>query len=397
MNTENVRPGRSMRPEDLQVINTQLVLGIIHSKPSTMPEIAAVLGQSRPTTMEIIHRLEDDGFILKSSYRPPSNKGGRRTTVYAFNCGARYVVSVSISSRGVIIALSDLCGNIIEQSHRIIDREYSPHDFIDYLSDSVMGYRSTVGQEIIGIGIAVGGQVAPDGLIRFILRFPHWSNVNIVELVQNTLNLPVVVDNDGNLQGLAELYYGQGKGLQDIVCLETGTGVGGSIIIDGKLYRGSMGNAGRFGHVTIDPSGPQCACGKYGCLEVMAGNEFLLQNARTILERNKVSVSLEGLLQEFMAGNMEIQKIVFEAATRYGFFIGNLMRVLNPQRVIIQGDIVKFGYGVLAEIRTIVESLGSQSDSVVFSQLGQLGVLKGAVARITQEVIGIRPNVQESI
>ena len=176
---------------------------------------------------------------------------------------------------------------------------------------------------------------------------PHWMNIPIKELLSSKLNLPVYIDNDANCAIYAEHNYGVAKGFSNAVMLTLGTGIGGSIIINQKIYRGSTQTASELGHITISNKGPKCSCGNYGCLEAFAAAGHTLNRAKEKLKREQISSTLNNYkLSELSIydiylnaekGDTFSQKILNESGTYLGIGIASICNIFNPDIVIIGG------------------------------------------------------------
>lgn len=384
----------SVRPEDLRIINSRLIVGLVRHTPSTMTEIAERLGLSRPSVLTTVRGLEEEGLLVSGARRVPDSRGGRSPTVYQFNPQARFVVGVVMKSRYLAVGLLDLNAKLIEQTRVSVSPDFSPSACVSLIRDAVAGYRAKVGDKIQGIGVGVGGQVSLQGDVRFILELPKWQDVPLGDLIARNCQLPVWIDNSGRLQGLAELYFGLGRTVSHLICLQSGSGVGGSIIVDHKVYRGD-GGAGPLGHMTIIPDGPRCRCGNHGCLEALVSNEALLRRAReeagdyapTTIE------DLAALTRQHISWAVKIA--IQEAGTWYGIALANVINVFSPQAVIIQGDAVKFGEELCQKINeTIMEralKIPGYHCPVLFSTLGPDVGIRGAATFVIQEALGIMP------
>ncbi|MGB9665547.1 MAG: ROK family protein, partial [Ignavibacteria bacterium] len=167
--------------------------------------------------------------------------------------------------------------------------------------------------EVKGIGIGFPGKVDSEkGVVISAPNFNNWKNVPVRKKLLK-FGYPVFIDNDANCAALGELIFGRGKNLENFIMVTLGTGVGGGIIINKKLFRGESGGAGEIGHITIDYSGPFCKCGKRGCVEAYAGNNYIKQ--RTIHKLHEYPDSLILKLVEHNLDNIE-PKIINEAARK---------------------------------------------------------------------------------
>lgn len=224
--------------------------------------------------------------------------------------------------------------------------------------------------EFIGIGIGIPGKVnAEKGIVTSAPNFRNWDRVNVKNYLKK-YKLPVFLDNDANCAALGEYFYGRNKKIKNFVMVTLGTGVGGGLIIDGKLFRGESGGAGELGHITIDYNGPLCKCGKRGCIEAYAGNSYITQ--RTIHKLNEFK---DSLILNLVNNNLELiePKIINQAAKlgdnlakfileETGFYIGiglaSIANLLDIKTFIIGGGTSKAGKILLKAIENSIKQHG---------------------------------------
>ncbi len=152
---------------------------------------------------------------------------------------------------------------------------------------------SLEGQTPEGIGVSFGGPVDyGKGLVRLSHHVPGWKNVPLADLVNTEFNAPTLVDNDANAAGLGEAVFGAGRGTSSLLYITVSTGVGGGWILDGRVWRGYESMAGEIGHTIVDPEGPQCLCGKRGCVERLASGPYLAQDMREVLQQQPETGSI---------------------------------------------------------------------------------------------------------
>jgi len=161
-------------------------------------------------------------------------------------------------------------------------------------------------------------------------NLPGWRNVNLTELLAGSLGCPVYLENDAQLAGLGEFHQGAGRGTRNMVYVTWSTGVGGGLILDGKLYSGAHGTAGEIGHMVMDPDGPLDGCGQRGCLEAYAGGNMLSkQTGRSAVE----------LFQDAVDGDHEARMIVSRAARYMGYALINLTNLVDAEMIVIGGGV----------------------------------------------------------
>ncbi|MEA3431978.1 MAG: ROK family protein [candidate division WOR-3 bacterium] len=250
-----------------------------------------------------------------------------------------------------------------------------------------------LGGEAVGIGMA--GLVDADGTISSPPNFPGIESLPLKEILQEELNIPVFVDNDANMAALGEHRYGAGRGVKNLIMLTLGTGVGGGIIINDKVYHG-RGYAGEVGHITIDPNGPLCLCGNYGCLESYIGADRITERAReyvrmgveTRLRSYAGNITPEIIEDEAYKGDHVAMDIVAEMAKFLGIAISNYCAILDPDRVIIGGGLSKMGDILLSGVkREVGRRLYSRKDiDIVFSELGDRAGILGCYEMVIHSI-----------
>ena len=223
------------------------------------------------------------------------------------------------------------------------------------------------GDRPAGAGISCGGPLdSKAGVIQSPPNMPEWKSVPVRAFFEKALSLPVRVENDANATALAEWKYGAGKGTKNFVFLTMGTGIGGGLILDGRLYRGTNDLGGEIGHQTILMNGPLCGCGKRGCLEALASGPAIARLAREsmVYGRHKRVLALAGgrpgditaahVVQAANDGDAFARQILEEAGTYMGLGIANVIQMLNPERIALGTIAVHAGEHILNPIRAAV-------------------------------------------
>jgi glucokinase len=241
-------------------------------------------------------------------------------------------------------------------------------------------------QEILGIGLGLPGPIDVEkGIVHFFPNIPGWKEVNLKKILEKKLKLPVFMDNDANLMALAESKVGAAKGFKNAVCLTLGTGVGGGIILEGNLYRGSSFSAGEIGHVPINENGPRCNCHGWACLETYIGNKRIEKQARSAFRRN---ISLEELSKLAAKNNKQAIEIWQEAGRRLGVALAGVVNLFNPDAIVIGGGVANAGKALLDPVKeTILKramSVQARHVRVFKAKLGNDAGLIGAAILVRE-------------
>jgi len=242
--------------------------------------------------------------------------------------------------------------------------------------------------DILGVGLGLPGPVdAEKGIAHFFPNIPGWKEVKLKRILEKKLRLPVFLDNDANLMALAEHKLGAAKGKKHAVCLTLGTGVGGGIIIGGKIYRGANNVSGEIGHMPINENGPKCNCGGIACLEAYIGNKRILGEARALFKRD---ISLEELSELAKKQNKKALKIWIRVAQHLGAALSGIINLLNPDCIVIGGGIANAGEVLFDEIREFISKrampIQAKHAKILKAKLGSDAGLIGAAILVKENI-----------
>lgn len=221
-----------------------------------------------------------------------------------------------------------------------------------------MARRLLGGSQPEAIGVSFGGPVdARRGLVRLSHHVVGWENTPLAEILMQELGAPARVDNDANVAALGEKRYGAGQGYESLFYITVSTGVGGGWILNDRIWQGKDGMAGEIGHMVVNPDGPQCLCGKSGCVERLASGPYMALDARRSMESDPQSglilrklcqgdiAAIDGRLisQAAQEGDPLAIELLERSAWALGTGIGNAANLVNPQRFILGGGVTKSG------------------------------------------------------
>ncbi|RJO63959.1 MAG: ROK family protein [Candidatus Omnitrophota bacterium] len=244
---------------------------------------------------------------------------------------------------------------------------------------------------IMGVGLGLPGPVnSKSGLVHFFPNIPGWKNVRLKAVLQRKIRLPVFIDNDANLMALAEHTIGAARGMQNALCITLGTGVGGGLVCEGSIYRGSTYAAGEIGHVPVNEKGPKCNCGGIACLEAYIGNKRIVKAAKAAFRKD---ISLEELSARAQKGDVKAIR-VWQMVGRYlGIALSGAVNLLNLDVIVIGGGVANAGSSLFDEVRAVVRkramSVQARHVKIAKARLGNDAGLLGA-AILVQSHIGRR-------
>jgi glucokinase len=264
----------------------------------------------------------------------------------------RVKVGIDLGATRIKIGIVDENGRVIQR--REIDTPLNAKR-IELIGSIINNVKEIIRESslkkssILGVGIGVPGPVDSErGIVRYFPNIKGWERVPLKSILQRKLGLKVSVDNDVNAMSVGEWTFGAGKGCLNLICLTLGTGVGGGIIINGEIYRGSTLCAGEIGHIPINEKGPRCNCRGIACLERYIGNRYTLDRAKGSFGSN---ITLERLSSLARKGNKDALRIWKDVAVKLGTALTGIVNLLNPDRIIIGGGVSKAGVLVLRPLR----------------------------------------------
>jgi glucokinase len=246
---------------------------------------------------------------------------------------------------------------------------------------------------VAAVGVGVPGLVNPStGRVVISSDFPSVVREDLREALGKATGLPVALDNDANAGALGEYAAGAGRGSRNMFYVTIGTGIGGALILEGRLWRGASGFAGEFGHITIDPEGIECSCGNVGCLETVASAPNIIRRTHERLMRDSTSsLSRLGLNKNFTAADIahearngdDFAAMMMARTGRYiGTAIAAVINLLNTERIVLGGGVMDAGEIILEPIITEARRRSFQpnfeSTQIVVATLGPDAIPIGA-------------------
>lgn len=313
-----------------------------------------------------------------------------------------HVVGVDLGGTSIRAALATVDGAILTQDTVPTEAYLGPLAVLDRIAGLIRRLQGLVdpNSQLVQVGMGVPGLLdLATGTTRFLPNLPtQWRDIPVARLLQERVGCPVRLLNDVRTATLGELRFGHGKQHPRITLafFSIGTGVGGGVAIDGRLWLGPIGAAGELGHQTIQPNGPRCGCGNYGCLEALASGPAII-GAGVRLLRNGLAPHLFDLVEgdsnrvtpgEMVKAAEAGDTLVLEALTEAGCAIGiaaaNVVTILHPDWIVLGGGVIESGDLILDAIRkTIRQRVGmipTEQIQVERSLLGDQAGLVGAVA-----------------
>ena len=291
----------------------------------------------------------------------------------------KYLIGVDIGGTNTKIGIVDLKGNIVIKSsietnanneiRTLAKRVYTSCQNLIY--DIAISWKN-----IICVGIGSPGILdRQKGVLIFSPNTKTWTNEPIVKIFQDELKVVTILENDANAAAWGERWVGVGKGknIKSLVMVTLGTGIGGGIVIDDKIWHGCFNVAGELGHITIEAEGTRCNCGNYGCAEAYASATAVV-NRYLLASKNETEITAEKIYSKAIKGNKTAIKVLTDSGRYLGILIVNIMHTLNPDIIVIGGGMAAakniFYPSLVEEIKKRGSKFASKCTDVVFGKLG---------------------------
>jgi glucokinase-like ROK family protein len=373
-------------------------------RPVSRSEITDVLGVSRSKISLEVGRLIEAGLLAEDGLA--KSEGGRRSSLLRIPRSAGLIAAVDLGATSTDVALSTLGGELLVHWGEPGDVKNGPQRVLDRVKEllsELLAEQRADSNDVLAIGVGVPGPVEhASGVLRSPPIMPGWDGFPIRVAFAGEYDAPVFVDNDVNVMALGEHRDGVGKGEDNVLFVKIGTGIGGGIIANGHLQRGSQGCAGDIGHICADPDGPVCSCGNKGCLEAMAAAPAIAAKAERCAKEGlspvlqevldeRGSLTAKDVGQAASFGDYHALQIIRESGRLVGQVLATLVSTLNPSLIVVGGGVANIGHSLLAEIRSTVYRrslpLATRNLPIVLSKLDQTAGVTGASVLAAEGVL----------
>ncbi|MCL6594242.1 MAG: ROK family glucokinase [Alicyclobacillus sp.] len=292
-----------------------------------------------------------------------------------------------IGGTSVKAALLDDTGTVLARTRFATEPERGPEDLCRRLvmaMDACVTQAGTSPSAVRGAGFGVPAFLdLTSGTVVEAINL-GWHHVPLQHLLNQVFPCPVALDNDANLAALGEAWAGAGRGVQSLLGVTLGTGVGGGIVLNGRVYHGANGMAGEIGHFTVQPDGWPCNCGRRGCLETVASATGLLRAGQAAWQAGQVAggpvQSAEDVCLRAAAGDAGALAVVRAAASALGYVLAQAAALLNPEVIVLGGGVAAAGEVLLAPVQAAFAAAAlSRTRAAASIRLTQLGADAGVV------------------
>lgn len=391
----------------MREMNLALILRTIRSRsPLSRADLAQHTGLNKATVSSLVRDLLAADWVREVGTVNGTADVGRPAIHLEPNPGAGYFIGVEIGVHFILLVTADFSMAIVSRRYESTHRLYGQEDILQrviWLIKESAEQIGRLGKPLFGIGVGLPGLVDVASGRLIIAPNLGWQNVNLSEHISSHFQAPVYIANEANLAALGESSFGAGQGLDSMLYVSSGVGLGGGIVAGGRLEEGASGFAGEVGHMIVERDGLPCNCGSFGCWETVAGEQALFARAQRALAAGEA-----GLLAELTGGDpqrLNVNTILkaaeggdpaaHEALQKTGIWLGigiaSLMNVLNPQRVVFGGPLSTAHEHLLPAIRETVKQRSwkwvSSQAAIVPAAFGENAAVMGGVAMAYRELV----------
>lgn len=347
--------------QDLRRSNQERLLSLLLQEgPMHRAELARRAQISRTTVSTITAELIDRGILTATSDEAAmAGRDGRARDALTVDSRAGAAVGLDFTSDQVSVYLSDLRHQRIGEATAALPPGSSWTERIDIGMGLLHDTCRAAGlspQHLIGAGIGVPGPVeVGTGIVGRTLPDQPWTGVPAAAEFGKRLGIPVFVENNTRLEAVAEAVWGAGQGAHAMLYLGLSTGIGAGIVIDGRPYRGALGGAGALGHVSVNIDGPACGCGNRGCLVLYGTTYAVIDSLRARFAADGVTdPSIDDILDACAAGDRACRGVIADVGGLVGRLLASLCNLLNPDRIVVGGELARAGDVLLDPMRTAI-------------------------------------------
>jgi predicted NBD/HSP70 family sugar kinase len=340
----------------VRALNRRLLLRLLREQgPTSRTELADLSGLSNGAITRIVGELIDEGFLVERSVGVST--GGRRPVLLDLDTSVRVVAGIKLMVDEILTVLVDIKGEVVADARVPLDT----HELATVMDraatavDDLLAAAGMTRDRLGGIGLCMPGSIDWRAGVCKLSPFFGWVDVPVGELLHDRTGVPVSIDNDVNALAVAESLFGPSRQVRDFAVVTLGRGVGAGLVQGGRVYRGSSGGAGEFGHTVSQLGGLPCECGKAGCLEAYVGEYALLGRLRARGGRF-AGIGIDEFLALARDGDEEAAAIHAEVAERLGVALANLINLFDPELVVLGGEASFLDERFVAEVRPYIDA-----------------------------------------
>ncbi|MBB2754941.1 UNVERIFIED_ORG: putative NBD/HSP70 family sugar kinase/biotin operon repressor [Rhizobium aethiopicum] len=368
-----------------RAMNRRLILNLLRREgPRSRADIATVIGLSPAAVTFVVTDLLEEGIVIEGQAVP--GPAGRRPIPVEINYQHALAVGFKLMVDSVECVATDLATNPVA-AMRVGLTGHDPNDVADLLAGTVPELVKLAGRpdaRLAGIGISMPGVINHEQTACVRSHRFQWDNVPLASLLAARVHVPVWLEDDTNAYAIAQQLFGLGRQHRNMAVLAVGVGISCALVIDGKLYRGANGAAGKFGHTLFEEGGRLCECGKRGCLMAYHSELSMLRRWREATGRDELG--LPELCEALASGDATATALVAASGRGIGTALANLVNITDPEVIVAGGEAVSLGDHFLTPLRQALAARTFRTAPPLLPDWEDNSWARGAAALVTQKI-----------
>ncbi len=377
----------------LKAYNEAGILDLIRTGEAlSRADLSKVTGLSPTAAGTIVSVLLEKGYIHETG--TGESKGGRKPVLLELMPYSYYSIGLDVDIDSISYILADITGRVVYEGSKALapsTPEVAVSATVVCIQEIMERYSIDKGK-LLGIGISVPGMV--DASTQKVLLAPNmgWEDVDLRAMLKARLEHPVYIENEAMASAICENWIGACQSADNFVCVNIKSGIGAGIFTGGRLYRGTGGSAGEVGHIVVDERGPRCGCGNYGCLETVASTGRIVEQAKRVVRQGVISslndvadadsISFDQVVDAARNGDMAAMDLLIDAARYLGIALSSIVNTLNPSKIVLGKNFVKYGDLVMETLRSVIDCKALKRPAaevkITISEIGEKSSTLGA-------------------
>lgn len=391
-----------------QSLRKNLILKILREsgEPLSTAELSRRTVSNFPTVSSLLSKMKDEGTVLELG--PGKSTGGRRPVLFRLNKERIFFAGIEIGHTNCIAVIVNIENEIMYEdtySSRDIVEAKNPLEALAKISRDFFKNNNISTEHLLGIGFGFTGDLV-EKFSGFKVNGPRIFH-EIEKKLSGYLDVPVLIENDARLLTSAEKWFGKLKGVKNGLCINISWGIGMGVVMGGIIQNGNGAHGGvsELGHITVEKDGDICYCGKRGCLETLASGHALIKKAKERIkagEKTKLTDMVDGtidalneevIVRAALEGDIFSIELITEAANILGLQIANLIKLFDPEKIVLSGTLARAGRLLINPIKTEIDKRAlyymEESMPVEISDLGETAIALGAASLHMQDFLDV--------
>ncbi|MDY0342142.1 MAG: ROK family transcriptional regulator [Lentimicrobium sp.] len=377
-----------------------LLRELYYNAPMSIHDLTQATKMSTPTITRAVDELMAEGWI--TDHGIGESTGGRPPWMCGLNPSSWYMIGIDLERAYIKMAVFDMHNQPVNEIHELNEGLDDTEDVIDFIAnkvDELLTAYNIDKKKVLGIGLSLPGLID----IRTGLSYTYLnSGIPPADLLWQKTGLPVFIEQDTRAMAWGEQAFGLAQDHQNVLCLNVGSGIGLSLILNGKIFKGHSGYAGEFGHIQLVPNGRLCHCGKIGCIETVASGKVMINRAREeidsgtdsimqqLVQNNLKKINLKTILKAAELNDQYAINLLSDAGDALGKGISTLIHLFDPELIIIGGELSKASDLLIPPIERNLNiyaiSRIRRDARIVSSELGDNAKLLGTLAMTMHKI-----------